>query len=680
MTEDPNTDLRPDVTVKTHNAASESGQSSTQIEQLCINTIRTLAMDAVQKANSGHPGTPMALAPLAYLLWTKHMKYDPRDPAWPDRDRFVLSAGHASMLLYAMLYLCGYDLTLDDIKQFRQWESKTPGHPERGLAPGVEVTTGPLGQGISNAVGMAIAEHMLAERFNRPGQNVVDHYTYVIASDGDMMEGVSSEACSLAGFLGLRKLIVFYDDNHITIEGSTDLAFCEKVGDRFRSYGWHVLQVDDGNDLQVLDRAITEARATRDRPTFVAVRTHIAYGSPNKQDTAAAHGAPLGEEEIRLTKQNLGWPYEEPFTVPEEALAVYRAAGSRNGASQQAWLDRLEKYTVEYPTDAKEFRRTLARTLPDGWDDKLPSFEPGEKMATRTASGAVLNAIAAVVPELVGGSADLAPSTDTYLKGYSDVIGGEFFGRNFHFGVREHAMAAIMNGITAHGGFRVYGGTFLIFSDYMRPSVRLAALQKLPVIFVYSHDSIGLGEDGPTHQPIEHLASLRAIPNMLLIRPADANETAAAWRIALKRDEGPTALILTRQKLPVLKGGGAVEKGAYVLKDGSDAVLIGTGSEVSVCLDARKLLGEQGISARVVSMPSWMLFRQQSQEYRDSVLPPGVPRLSVEAATTFGWSEWADDAVGIDRFGASAPGEVLFEKFGFKPERVAERARKLVRR
>jgi transketolase len=680
MTEDASTDLRPDVTVHARDTAPGSNRPASEIEQLCINTVRTLAMDAVQKANSGHPGTPMALAPLAYLLWTKHMKYNPRDPAWPDRDRFVLSAGHASMLLYSMLYLTGYDVTLDDIKQFRQWESKTPGHPERGLTPGVEVTTGPLGQGISNAVGMAVAERMLAERFNRPGQEIVDHYTYVIASDGDIMEGVSSEACSLAGFLGLRKLIVFYDDNHITIEGSTDLAFCEKVGDRFRSYGWHVLRVDDGNDLEALDKAIKEARATPDRPTFIAVRTHIAYGSPNKQDTAAAHGAPLGEEEVRLTKQNLGWSYEEPFTVLPEALAVYRQALERGEAAEQEWRGLFDQYVLDHADDAEEFQRVLARRLPTGWENALPAFEPGEKMATRAASGAVLNAIAATIPELVGGSADLAPSTDTYLKGFRDVTGGGFSGRNFHFGVREHAMAAMLNGMTAHGGFRVYGGTFLIFSDYMRPAVRLAALEKLPVVFVYSHDSIGLGEDGPTHQPIEHLASLRAIPNLLLLRPADANETVTAWRIALERDGGPTALILTRQKLPVLEPGGAVEKGAYVMEDGSDVILIGTGSEVSVCLEARRLLGEQGISARVVSMPSWKLFREQSKRYRDQVLPPGVPRLAVEAATTFGWCEWADDVVGIDRFGASAPGEVLFEKFGFTPQNVAERARKLVQR
>jgi transketolase len=679
MTEDPSADLRPDVKVRA-NDATGNPRSASQIDQLCINTIRTLAMDAVQKANSGHPGTPMGLAPLAYVLWTKYLKFNPRNPSWPDRDRFILSAGHASMLLYSLLYLTGYDLTLDDIKQFRQWDSKTPGHPERGRTPGVEVTTGPLGQGISNAIGCAIAERMLAERFNRPGGEIVDHFTYVIASDGDMMEGVSSEACSLAGFLGLRKLIVFYDDNHITIEGSTDLTFLEKVGERFRAYGWHVLEIPDGNDLEVIDHAISQAQAEPKRPTLVVVRTHIAYGSPNKQDTAAAHGAPLGEEEVRLTKQNLGWAYEEPFTVPEEVLTVYRRAVDKGRATEEAWRRQLDEYTVAHPEEAAEFQRVLSRRLPDGWEKALPGFNEGEKMATRAASGAALNALAPIIPELVGGSADLAPSTDTYLKGYDDVMSGRFAGRNFHFGVREHAMAAILNGMAAHGGFRVYGGTFLIFADYMRPSIRLAALESLPVVFVYSHDSIGLGEDGPTHQPIEHLASLRAIPNLLLLRPADANETAVAWRLALERDDGPTALVLTRQKLPVLRPGGAVEKGAYVMEDGSDVVLIGTGSEVSVCLEARKLLEGQGISTRVVSMPSWKLFREQTKEYRDQVLPPGIPRLSVEAASTFGWSEWADDALGIDHFGESAPGDVLFEKFGFTPENVAERAKRLVRR
>ena len=680
MTEDGSLDLRPDLRVRGHDPGPERAYSLNDVDQLCINTIRTLAMDAVQKADSGHPGTPMGLAPLGYLLWTKHLKHNPGNPFWPDRDRFVLSAGHASMLLYALLHLTGYDLSLEDIKEFRQWGSRTPGHPERGRTPGVEVTTGPLGQGLANAVGMAIAERMLADRCNRPGHEVVDHRTYVIASDGDMMEGISSEACSLAGNLRLGKLTVFYDDNHITIEGSTELAFCEKVDERFRSYGWHVLRIADGNDLDEVERVIGDARAEPSRPTLVVVRTHIGYGSPHKQDTAAAHGIPLGEDEVRATKQNFGWRYEEPFTIPAEALAVFRVAVEKGNAAEQEWRERFGKYAAAYPELAAEFQRTLARELPRGWDKALPTFEAGGDIATRAASGAVLNAIAGTVPELVGGSADLAPSTDTYLKGYGDVTCGAFGGRNFHFGVREHAMAAVLNGMTAHRGFRVFGGTFLIFSDYMRPAVRLAALEELPVVFVYSHDSIGLGEDGPTHQPIEHLASLRAIPNLLLLRPADANETAAAWRLALERDDGPTALVLTRQKLPVLKPGGAVERGAYVMEDGSDVVLIGTGSEVSVCLEARKLLNGQGVSARVVSMPSWKLFREQSKGYRDEVLPPGIPRLAVEAAATFGWREWADDAVGIDHFGASAPGEVLFEKFGFTPENIAERARKLVRR
>ncbi len=680
MADDPSLDLRPDLRVHVHDAHARRRPSPGDLDEVCINTIRTLAMDAVQKANSGHPGTPMGLAPLGYILWTRYLRHNPHDPAWPNRDRFVLSAGHASMLLYALLHLTGYDLSLDEIKRFRQWGSKTPGHPERGRTPGVEVTTGPLGQGITNAVGFAIAERMLGQRFNRPDHQLIDHYTYVIASDGDMMEGISSEACSLAGNLSLGKLIVFYDDNHITIEGSTELAFCEKVGDRFRSYDWHVLRVPNGNDLQAIEGAIEEARAVPDRPTLVVVRTHIAYGSPHKQDTAAAHGSPLGEDEVRATKRNLGWPYEEPFTIPQEALSVFRQALEKGAAAQHEWDKVFSAYAAAYPDIAEELRRTLARRLPPGWEKALPAFAAGEQMATRAASGAVLNAIAPVVPELVGGSADLAPSTDTYLNGFGDVTCGEFGGRNFHFGVREHAMGGVLNGITAHSGFRAFGGTFLIFSDYMRPAVRLAALMGLPVTFVYSHDSIGMGEDGPTHQPIEQLAGLRAIPNLLVLRPADANETARAWQLALERSDGPTAIVLSRQKLPVLPPGGPVERGAYVLADGSDVVLIGTGSEVSLCLAARDALATQAVSARVVSMPSWELFRAQPRAYRDAVLPPGVPRLAVEAAASLGWREWADDSVTLDRFGASAPGDVVFKEFGFTAERVAERARRLLGR
>jgi transketolase len=679
MTEQSDLDLRPDATGYAHGTGAAHPHAGGDVHQLCINTIRTLAMDATQQADSGHPGTPMGLASLAYVLWSKHLKHNPHDPTWTDRDRFILSAGHASLLLYALLYLTGYDLGLDDIKRFRQWGSKTPGHPEYGHAPGVEVTTGPLGQGIANAIGMAIAERMLAERFNRPGFNLVDHHTYVIASDGDLMEGVSAEACSLAGTLHLGRLIVFYDDNHITIEGSTTLAFCENVADRFRAYGWHVLTVADGNDLEAIDRIIGEARGERDHPTLVVVRTHIGYGSPNKQDTAAAHGAPLGEDEVRATKRNLSWPYEEPFSVPEEALQIFRRAVGQGETAQREWQLLLSSYASAYPDLAAELRRVLARQLPANWDHALPQFQSGEQMATRTASGKVLNALSAGVPELVGGSADLAPSTDTYLNGYEDIACEKFGGRNFHFGVREHAMAAVLNGLTLHGGFRVFGGTFFVFSDYMRPAIRLAALMQLPVIFVFTHDSIGLGEDGPTHQPVEHLAALRAIPNLLVLRPADANETAAAWRVALTRTDGPTALILSRQKLPVLPPGGPTERGAYVRTEGSDLILLATGSEVALCLAAREMLAADTISARVVSMPSWELFRAQPKAYRDEVLPPGVPCLAVEAAASFGWHEWADASVTLDRFGASAPAETLLERFGFTAQHVAEQARYLLK-
>ena len=679
MAEDNNVVLRPDLIAHAHGDATVLKHPSSDLDQLCINTIRTLAMDAVQQANSGHPGTPMGLAPLAYVLWTRYLKHNPEDPSWRNRDRFVLSVGHASMLLYALLHLTGYALSLEELKRFRQWGSLTPGHPEYGHTPGVEVTTGPLGQGISNSVGMAIAERMLAERFNRPGHEVVDHDTYVICGDGDLMEGVSSEACSLAGNLHLGKLIVFYDDNHITIEGSTDLAFCEKVPDRFRSYGWNVLQIDDGNDLEEIERVIGEARAELDHPTLVVVRTHIGYGSPNKQDTAAAHGAPLGEDEIVATKRNLGWPYDEPFALPRAALTRFRQAVDQGATRQREWNEALTAYTTAHPELASEFRRVLAAELPSGWTEALPTFPAGDQMATRAASGAVLNAIAESFPELVGGSADLAPSTDTYLKEYGDIACEDFAGRNFHVGVSEHAMGSVLNGIALHGGFRVYGGTFLVFSDYMRPPIRMAAVMGLPVVFVYTHDSIAMGEDGPTHQPVEQLAGLRAIPNLVVLRPADANETTAAWRVALERSDGPTLLALSRQKLPVLEQiDGGVAKGAYVAADGRQVVLIGTGSEVSLCLEARDTLAKDGVSARVVSMPSWELFRAQPQAYRDEVLPRGVPRLAVEAASPMGWREWADDTVTLDRFGASAPGDVVLEKLGFTAEAVASKARGLL--
>ena len=562
MADDIGLDLRPDLKVHAHGAGIVHRHPPGDLDELCINTIRTLAMDAVQQANSGHPGTPMGLALLAYVLWTRYLRHNRLDPAWPNRDRFVLSAGHASMLLYSLLHLTGYDLSLDEIKRFRQWDSRTPGHPEYGHTPGVEVTTGPLGQGIANVIGLAIGERMLAARFNRPDHTLVDHYTYVIAGAGDLMEGVSAEACSLAGNLHLGKLTVFYDDNHITIEGSTDLAFCETVADRFLAYGWHVLQIDDGNDLHEIDSVIDQARRDGNHPTLVVVRTHIGYGSPNKQDTAAAHGTPLGVDEIQATKRNLAWPYEEPFTVPEEALQVFRGALEAGAAAQRAWNEAVSAFAAAKAAAVAEFRRTLDGRLPDGWQAKLPAFAAGEPMATRSASGAVLNAIAVGVPELVGGSADLAPSTDTYLKGYADVACADFGGRNFHFGVREHGMGAVLNGLALHGGFRVYGGTFLVFSDYMRPPIRMAALMRLPVAFVYTHDSIGMGEDGPTHQPVEHLAGLRATPSLVVLRPADANETAAAWRLALERTDGPTVLAFSRQKLPVLSAGGAVERGA----------------------------------------------------------------------------------------------------------------------
>ncbi len=667
--------------------ALPKASAPTDLDTLAINTIRTLSMDGVEKANSGHPGTPMALAPLAYLLYTRHLKHSPRHPDWPDRDRFVLSAGHASMLLYSILHLTGYDLSLEDLKNFRQWGSKTPGHPEHGMAPGVETTTGPLGQGFANGVGMAIAEAHLAARFNRPGHEIVSHFTYAICSDGDLMEGVSHEAASLAGHLKLGKLIYFYDDNHITIEGETRLAFSEDVARRFEGYGWHVERVEDGNDLGALDAATRRARAETGRPSLIIVRTHIAWGAPHKQDTAEAHGSPLGKDEIALTKQAYGWPGEAPFHVPDEVRTHCQTCVERGAAEEAAWQRRLAAYAAAHPDLASAWRQALSGELPAGFAEALPTFSPKDGATpTRAASGKVINALAAVMPTLIGGSADLAPSTNTIIKGSPDFEARSYEGRNFHFGIREHAMGSVLNGMALHRGVRPYGATFLIFSDYMRPAIRLAALMELPVLYVFTHDSVGLGEDGPTHQPIEQLASLRAIPHLTVIRPADANETSFAWRAALEHRTGPVALVLTRQKVPildrsVLAPADGVLRGGYVLAEATGgapkALLIGTGSEVSVCLGARDLLEKGGIPTRVVSMPSLEIFQRQPQPYRDAVLPPGVTRrASVEAGQTFGWHRWVGPSgvvIGIERFGASAPYERIFQELGLTAENVAAR-------
>ncbi|HEY7283228.1 MAG TPA: transketolase [Actinomycetota bacterium] len=674
-------ELRPDLVVHAKDATPYKHEEQTDLERLCINTIRALAMDAVQQANSGHPGTPMGLAPVGYTLFTEFLKHDPDDPVWPDRDRFVLSAGHACLLQYALLYLTGYDLSLDDIKAFRQWGSRCAGHPERGRCPGVEVSTGPLGQGVANGIGLAIAERMLAARFNRPGHEVVNHRTYVICGDGDLMEGVSAEAASLAGNLHLGKLIMFYDDNHISIEGSTELAFGEQVGERFEAYGWHVLRVSDANDLPELRRAIRTAQSFEDHPSLIVVRSVIGFGAPHKQGTASAHGSPLGPEEVAAAKANLGWPYAEPFTVPGEALEHCRASAERGRDAHAAWNDRFAAFEAEHRHGGAEFRRTVvAGELPADWEQSLPEFPADTPLSTRVASGRTLNAVAASVPELVGGSADLAPSTETYLAGFADIATEDFSGRNFHFGVREHGMGSVMNGVAAHGGLRIYGGTFFVFSDYMRPAVRMAALQELPVVYVWTHDSIGLGEDGPTHQPVEHLASLRAMPGLCVIRPADANETAQAWAVALRRRHGPTALVLSRQNLPVMADvpRDAVPLGAWVVEAGDDVVLAATGSEVQLARAAHDLLHEAGVSAQVVSMPSWELFEQQDDDYRTQVFPSGVPVLAVEAASPFGWARYADDTVTLEHFGASAPADRLFREFGFTAENVAARAKALL--
>jgi transketolase len=662
-------------------------ETATALDKLCVDTIRTLSMDAVQKANSGHPGTPMALAPLAYVLYTRVMRHNPRDPQWPDRDRFVLSCGHASMLLYSTLYLSGYDVSLeDDIMRFRQLGSRAAGHPEYGHLPGIEVTTGPLGQGIAHAVGMALAERMLAVRFNRPGREVVDHRTFVIASDGDLEEGISGEASSLAGHLGLGRLISFYDQNHISIEGNTELAFTEDVAKRYDAYGWQVQDLGEDIALDRLEDALHRAIAVEDQPSLIIVRTHIAQGSPNKQDTAGAHGSPLGEEEVKLTKQAMGWPSEEPFFVPEEALQHFRGAVERRAEHQADWQRRFEAYSQEYPELAREFQRLTRRELPAGWDAEVPRFEAsGTMTATRKSSHTVLQWAAANVPELVGGSADLAPSTLTLIDGADSVEAGSYGGRNLHFGIREHAMGAIVNGLTLHY-LRGYGSTFLVFSDYMRGSIRLAALMGVPSIFVFTHDSIGLGEDGPTHQPIEQLAGLRAMPGLSVIRPAGANETALAWHHAIASHDHPCALIFSRQGVPTWDPaaipGDAIERGAYVLRgsfnepEPPDLILISTGTEVHICVAAADLLEGDGIATRVVSMPCADHFAAQDQAYRDIVLPPGVrARVSLEAAATLGWHRWVGDqgeVIGMETFGASAPAGALYKHFGFTPERVAE--------
>jgi transketolase len=682
---------------------SVATEPSPSIDELCVNTLRFLSVDAVERAKSGHPGLPLGAAPMAYVLWTRFLVHNPANPSWLDRDRFVLSAGHGSMLLYALLHLTGYALPLDELKRFRQWGSKTPGHPERERTRGVEVTTGPLGQGFGDGVGMAIAERHLAARFNRPGFELIDHWTYGLVSDGDLMEGVASEAASLAGHLGLGKLIYLYDDNRVSLASSTDLTFSEDRAARFASYGWHTRVVPDGNDLDAIEDALHEAKSEDQRPSLLLVRTHLGYGSPHAQDTFKAHGSPLGAEETRLTKKRLGWPTEPPFFVPDAARERFGRAREAGAKAEAEWKRRLGACEAKHPELVSELRRAARGALPSGWDDGVPTFPPDERgVATRVAGGQVLTALAARVPELIGGSADLDPSTHTTLKGLGDferpgdeprdrqgTAGGPFgyAGRNLHFGVREHAMGALLNGLAAHGGLRPFGATFLVFSDYMRPPMRLAALMKLPVIYVFTHDSIGLGEDGPTHQPVEQLAGLRSVPNLLVIRPCDANEVSVAWRVALESRERPVALVFTRQAVPTLDRStlGAAEglrRGAYVLADPPNGrpelLLIATGSEVALALAAMRQLATSGVAARVVSMPSWELFEEQTHAYRASVLPPEVhARVTIEAGGPQGWDRYAGDRgeiVAMDRFGASAPGDVVFRAYGFTVENICAHA------
>lgn len=662
-----------------------------RLEQLAVNTIRTLAMDGVQKANSGHPGMPMGMAAAAYVLWTRCMKYSPTQPRWPNRDRFILSAGHGSMLLYSMLHLTGYeDYTLDQLKQFRQWGSLTPGHPEVELSPAIETTTGPLGQGFANGVGMAIGAEALSAHFDRPGHELFDYHIYAIVSDGDLMEGVAAEAASMAGHLKLGRLIYIYDDNEISIDGKTSIAFTEDRAKRFESYGWHVQTVTDGNDLDGIEAAIRAAQADP-RPSIICVRAVIGYGSPNRAGTSKAHGEPLGVEEVRLTKQNLGWSYEEPFTVPGEVLTHFRQAVDRGVKLEAEWREKLAGYASAHPELAAEWQQWEAGRLPENWQAAMPVFSPDKQMATREASGKVLNAFAGVLPMLLGGSADLRPSNNTFLEGLGEFQPESYGGRNFHFGVREHAMGSVMNGMALTRPLIPYGGTFMVFYDYMRSAVRMAAIMGLRTIYVYTHDSIGLGEDGPTHQPIEQLMGLRTVPNLTTLRPADANETAVAWRVAIENEHGPTALALTRQKLPVFDrtkfaSAEGVARGAYVLSPSPtgklDGILIASGSEVSLAVEAQDRLAADGVGVSVVSMPSWELFEKQSREYRDEVLPPAVTaRLAIEAGVTLGWSKYVGESgavIGLDRFGASAPYQILMEKFGFTTANVCEKLKGLI--
>jgi transketolase len=692
--------------VSASDSQSSDSKSSkpSKLDQSCVDTIRFLSVDMVEKADSGHPGLPMGAAPMAYVLWTRFLRHNPMNPHWWDRDRFVLSAGHGSALLYSLLHLTGYDLPLNQIKRFRQWESQTPGHPESHVTVGVEASTGPLGQGVGNALGMAIGEAHLAARYNRPGHELFRHFTYVLASDGDLMEGVQSEASSLGGHLGLGRLIVLYDNNHVTLSATTPIAFTEDVPARYRAYGWHVTEVEDGNDLDAIERAIHSARDVGDRPSLISVRTVLGFGAPDKQGSFQAHGSPLGAEETHKAKQNLGWPLEPPFYIPVDALAHFRSALARGQELEQTWRGTFDAYTRQFPELSRELKRRFSGQLPDGWSDEMPAFPADAKgMATRKASETVMQVVARTVPEVLGGSADLDPSTYTWLKEDGDFesplrshdlvqgrVGGGwgYGGRNIHFGVREHAMAAAVNGLAYHGGFIPFAATFLIFSDYLRPSIRLAALADLHSIFVFTHDSIGVGEDGPSHQPVEQLASLRAIPNLLVIRPCDANETRWAWQTALEQRGRPTALVLTRQQVPTLDRAvyapaELLRRGAYVLNASADnvdpdVILIATGSEVALTVAAEPALRKANVRVRLVSMPSWRLFEEQTAEYRESVLPKAVTtRMAVEAASPLGWERWTGlrgAIIGVDRFGASAPGATLFKEYGFTVENVVDQA------